>query len=80
MSEAVEAKMLLTEEDLTALGLGGRSTIRKFRESGELVPLKLGKSVRYRRADVMAFINKMAEVQNAGHNDRQQEGTISNDF
>jgi len=66
MSEAVQEKVLLTESDLADMGIGGRSTIRKYRELGELVPIKLGKSVRYRRADVMAFINKMAEGQHGG--------------
>ena len=58
-----DSKLLLTELDMQALGIGGRSTLRKYRESGELVPIKLGKSVRYRREDVIAFIKRMAEVQ-----------------
>jgi len=59
----LDSKLLLTESDMQALGIGGRSTLRKYRESGELVPIKLGKNVRYRRQDVIAFINKMAEGQ-----------------
>ena len=59
----LDSKLLFTESDMQALGIGGRSTLRKYRESGELVPIKLGKNVRYRRQDVIAFINKMAEGQ-----------------
>jgi len=59
-----ELKLLLTETDLESLGLGSRSNLRKLKISGELVPLKLGRMVRYRRQDVVAFIEKLAAVQN----------------
>ena len=57
-----ETKLLYTEADLKALGLGSRSTLRKLKISGDLIPLKLGKSIRYRREDVLLFIEKLAEV------------------
>jgi len=60
----IDSKLLLTEADLQALGLGGRSTLRKYRLSGELIPLKLGKSIRYKRSDVEQFINSQT---GAGH-------------
>jgi len=63
----LDSKLLFTESDMQALGIGGRSTLRKYRESGELVPIKLGKSIRYRREDVMSFIQRMAEVQHGRH-------------
>ena len=56
-------KLLLTEQDLAALGLGSRSNLRKLKLAGDLVPLKLGKMVRYRRTDVEEFIEKLAEEQ-----------------
>ena len=56
-------KLLLTEQDLAALGLGSRSNLRKLKLGGDLVPLKLGKMVRYRRTDVEEFIEKLAEEQ-----------------
>ena len=61
-SEQAE-KLLLTEADLAAMGLGSRSNLRKLKLNGDLVPLKLGKMVRYRRQDVDDFINKLAEAQ-----------------
>ena len=63
-----DSKLLLTELDMKALGIGGRSTLRKYRESGELVPIILGKTVRYRRQDVVDFIEKLAAVQNVSFN------------
>jgi hypothetical protein len=57
-----ETKLLYTEADLQALGLGSRSTLRKYKLSGELVPLKLGKMIRYRREDVVSFIERQVGV------------------
>ena len=57
-----ETKLLYTEADLQALGLGSRSTLRKYKLSGELVPLKLGKMIRYRREDVVSFIERQLGV------------------
>jgi len=50
-------KLLLTESEVVELCGLGRSTLRKYRIKGELVPLKLGKSIRYKRSDVEQFIN-----------------------
>lgn len=63
MTNSFKDKLLLTESDLRVLGLGSRSNLRKLRLNGDLVPLKLGKSVRYRRSDVEGFIEKLAEEQ-----------------
>jgi len=51
-------KLLYTEAELQALGLGSRSTLRKYKISGQLTPLKLGKMIRYRKEDVLAFIER----------------------
>ena len=55
----IDSKLLLTESDVVSLLSVGRSTLRNYRKSGELVPVKLGKSTRYRREDVIAFINRL---------------------
>jgi len=61
-NELCHTKLLYTEAELQALGLGSRSTLRKYKLSGQLVPLKLGKMIRYRREDVVAFIERQVGV------------------
>ena len=63
MNNVQPEKLLLTEQDLAALGLGSRSNLRKLKLAGDLVPLKIGKMVRYRRQDVEEFINRLAAAQ-----------------
>jgi len=62
-NEFGDTKLLYTEAELQALGLGSRSTLRKYKMSGQLVPLKLGKMIRYRKEDVLAFIERQVGVE-----------------
>ena len=62
-NEFGDTKLLYTEAELQALGLGSRSTLRKYKLSGQLVPLKLGKMIRYRKEDVLAFIERQVGVE-----------------
>ena len=62
-NEFGDTKLLYTEAELQAMGLGSRSTLRKYKLSGQLVPLKLGKMIRYRKEDVLAFIERQVGVE-----------------
>jgi predicted DNA-binding transcriptional regulator AlpA len=51
-----EEQLLFTETEAQEMLSIGRTTLRKYRETKELVPIKLGKSVRYRKQDIENFI------------------------
>ena len=53
-------KELLSEKDLAALGTRSEQSWRNDRWSGNnLIPyIKIGKNVRYRKSDVLAFFEK----------------------
>lgn len=50
-------KSLLTQDDCMELLGVSRSTLYNYRDSGLLVPVKLGGKVRYRLSDVELFLN-----------------------
>jgi len=51
-----EEQLLFTETEAQEMLSIGLTTLRKYRETKELVPIKLGKSVRYRKQDIENFI------------------------
>ena len=52
-------QMLLTESDACkVLHLSGTS-LRKLWAEGKLVPLKIGRSIRYTNADISAFVEQL---------------------
>ena len=60
---SVEQQLLFTETEVTEMLNVGRTTLRKFRADGELIPLKLGTAIRYRKMDVEGFIARKADEQ-----------------
>jgi hypothetical protein len=48
--------------ELLRLDGNGERTLKYYRDEGELVGFRLGRKVRYRLADVMAFLAKKAGV------------------
>ena len=55
--------LLLTESQAgESLGLS-RSTLRRLWRQGKLVPLKIGKSIRYTQTDVDAFVQQLVAEQ-----------------
>ena len=54
-------KLLLTERETVEVTGLSRSTLRKFWAQGRLVPLKIGRSIRYSVVDVSAFVARLRE-------------------
>ena len=52
-------KLLLTERETGEVTGLSRSTLRKFWAQGRLVPLKIGRSIRYPVTDVEAFVARL---------------------
>jgi excisionase family DNA binding protein len=56
----VEEIKLLTYKDVAGLLQVSENQVYNFVSRGQLVPLRLGRSVRFRVADVQEFFKKMA--------------------
>lgn len=54
-------KLLLTETEAGQITGLSRSTLRKLWAQGRLVPLHIGRSIRYPMADVEAFVARLRE-------------------
>ena len=52
-------QLLLTEAEAGAVLHLSRTTLRKLWRDGRLVPIKIGRSVRYTQQDVDAFVQQL---------------------
>jgi predicted DNA-binding transcriptional regulator AlpA len=52
-------QMLLTESDAMAALHLSRTSLRKLWSEGKLVPVKIGRSIRYTNADISAFVEQL---------------------
>ena len=52
-------QMLLTESDACKVLHLSRTSLRKLWAEGKLVPLKIGRSIRYTNADISAFVEQL---------------------
>lgn len=59
-------KLLLTETEVGEITNLSRSTLRKLWAAGKLVPLKVGRSVRYPTDDVRSFVARLQEEAQVG--------------
>ena len=55
-------QLLLTEVEAGAVLHLSRTTLRKLWRAGKLVPLKIGRSVRYTQADIDRFVRRLSEA------------------
>lgn len=53
-----ESAPLLTKDQVAELLQVSRRTVERMEESGELEPLRIGRMVRYRPADIEALISR----------------------
>ena len=56
-------QLLLTEAEAGGVLHLSRTTLRKLWREGKLVPIKIGRSVRYTQQDVDAFVAQLVEEQ-----------------
>lgn len=54
-------KLLLTERQTYERLSVGRSTLRKLMAQGFIVPLHIGRSIRFKAADLPALVDRLAE-------------------
>ena len=66
-------QMLYTESQLCEAYQLSRSTIRRKMAEGEIVPVRIGRSIRFVAADVEAFVARLREEAQEGLNDRDTD-------
>ena len=60
MKDGRTPQLLFTESEVMAALRLSRTSVIKLRSEGKLVPVKIGKSIRYTNADISAFVDQLA--------------------
>ena len=59
INDRMTTQLLFTELDVMAALHLSRTTVIKLRSEGKLVPVKIGGSIRYKKADIAAFVDQL---------------------
>jgi len=59
MENKMTTQLLFTELDVMAALHLSRTAVIKLRSEGKLVPVKIGRSIRYKKADISAFVDQL---------------------
>ena len=54
-------QLLLTEREVGEQLRLGRSTVRRLMDTGQLAPIRIGRSLRFAATDVQAYIARLRE-------------------
>jgi predicted DNA-binding transcriptional regulator AlpA len=60
MKDGRTPQLLFTESEVMAALRLSRTSVIKLRSEGKLVPVTIGKSIRYTNADISAFVDQLA--------------------